>query len=94
MSYQDKITTCTDALTALRAASSVRDMEILPISFSCQMLTEDFRAGICDPASTALASAKICRSFPGVQGLVSARGELQRWERPQLMSLSSQRAAT
>lgn len=56
MSYQDKIIISTDALTAPRGASSVRDMEIIPISISHQVLTEDFRAGVCDPASTALVS--------------------------------------
>lgn len=56
MSYQDKIIICTDALTALRGASSIRDMEIIPISISHQVLTEDFRAG--DLASTALVSER------------------------------------
>lgn len=56
MSYQDKIIICTDALRALRGASSVRDIEITPISIPHQALTKDSRAGVCDPASSALAS--------------------------------------
>lgn len=50
---------CTDALTALRGASAFRDMKIIPIPISSQVLPEDFRAGICDPASTALLSEQL-----------------------------------
>lgn len=45
---------CTDALTALRG-----NMKIIPIPISSQVLPEDFRAGICDPASTALLSEQL-----------------------------------
>lgn len=44
--YQDRIIICTDAWTAVREASSIRGVEIIPISISRQVLTEDCRAGI------------------------------------------------